>query len=252
MPEKSEGSATEIASGLDWPQVRDMFNERLQENQKALQLQREADDQRIMDLEKQLRTEIQAARETSEQHHTYQLRSLETAAEEREKSANQLRNEHQRSADVLSTQLTQRIDAGVQGVERQAQANFDNLRQHIDHNRQQVELLAASQREAISKAEVATERRFEAVDTRLGELLDVRSDFIPREVYEQDRADTRRRSDAMIELIQGQSVRLTQIEAWGGGEKDHAADVKSTLAIAVAVIAVLAATAVGVLSIIAV
>jgi hypothetical protein len=46
-------------------------------------------------------------------------------------------------------------------------------------------------------------------------------------------------------------VRITEIEARGGGEKDQAADAKSTFAIGVAVVGAIGSVAIGLISLLA-
>jgi hypothetical protein len=89
-------------------------------------------------------------------------------------------------------------------------------------------------KEAITKAENANERRFDAVNEFRSQLNDQQAQFVLREVFDQSLADARRRSDALTELIQQLSVRLTEIEARGVGEKDYAAESKSQMAIGIA------------------
>jgi hypothetical protein len=226
MSERNVESREAVAAGLDWPQVRDMFNERLEENEKALKLQREADNQRIVDLERFLQAQINSVRELGEQYHSTQQRALEVASDEREKSAEQLRKQLVERMDALNRALTQQIE----------------------HQAEQRRFQLDAQREGMAKAEANNEKRFQQFDQLWQEMREARNSAIPREVVEKDSAEARRRSEAMLELINSQSMRITEIEARGGGEKDHAADLKSTVAVGVAIVAVIATSVIGFLS----
>jgi hypothetical protein len=261
------------AGALKWLEARldaaDRERERAVELQRtaseqALERQREAHEQRISDVEEQLdrrlhalHTEllvrIGANKELVEQFNTQTAKALETAALEREKSAEVLRNETQRamdkadterqksadvlrneqqralakadverekSADVLRSQLEQQIESGDQ-----------NLLLHIDNQKEQVASAFNASEKAIAKAEAANEKRFEAVNEFRAQLRDQQSQFVLRELFESTQHDMNRRLELQGRISQEQSIRLTEMEARGGGEKDHAADLKSTLAV---------------------
>jgi hypothetical protein len=167
-----------------------MLSERLAEDKEALKLQREADNQRIIDLERLLRTEIRAVKELGEQHHAAQQRALEVSSDEREKSAEQLRK-----------QLVERMDALSAA-----------LRQQIEHQAEQRRFQLDAHKEAISKADQAVERRFEVIngfEERLRNLL-------PREIFDAAFADYqswREQINSRLDLQSGLSGDLEAIVA---------------------------------------
>jgi len=180
---------------------------------------------------------IEALAELTEQYQREQKYALETATAEREKSAATLREEVRAAAEVLRETTAREIFAGD-----------ENLRQHIGHQAEQVKLQNDAQKEAIEKAEAATERRFEAVDRGQRLLQENADKLLPREQFEVVSTELREGRADNRELIQALALRMTEMEARGGGEKDHAADLKSSLAIGVAVISVLAATIIGLMA----
>lgn len=174
---------TEPENSLGWPQIRDIVNQSLNDAKMAQELQREADDQRIRDLEKRVINMIEANKELVVQFGKQQENALQTANAERNKSAEVLRNETQRaldkadaereksasalrqeqqralnkadmerekSAEVLRAQLTQNIES-----------SYQNLLLHIEANRDQTANSFAASEKAIEKADYANEKRVE-------------------------------------------------------------------------------------------
>jgi hypothetical protein len=187
---------------IAWPQVKDMLNERLAESTRAQELQREADNQRILDLEKYLLSRIEANKELVEQYHSQHELALKKENEERE-----------RAALVLREQLQQRIESGdVQ------------LREHVNHQKESVASAFAASEKAISKAESADEKRFESVNVFREQFRDQLSDqashFMPREVAESQAIEIRERversdmdSAARDELLRSQIATLQRNQA---------------------------------------
>ena len=154
-------------------------------------------------------------------------RALETADAEREKSA-----------QALAGALKNQIEAG------------DNaLLLHIDAQKEALESLRLYQQQenqasekAITKAEIANEKRFEQVSAFREQLGNRNKDFLPREIFDQALLESRTREEAAARRLDVMSNRITEIEAKGSSIKDRTADVKSTIAI-------LAATGTGAIAI---
>lgn len=131
-----------------------------------------------------------------------QRRGMVVAEEEREKSAVALRAELTRQieqgdralGDHIRTQIEQikllamslddqarlRIDGVADSVQRVEKA----AEQHVAQLRREREMVTAAQQEAIAKAEMANEKRFEAVNEFRANLADQTASFMPREVAE--------------------------------------------------------------------
>jgi len=200
------------------------------ERDRAVQALREFLETKLQAKEQELTQRIAALQQLEEQYHREQKYALEVASSERQNAAVALREEVNRAAQVLRESTAREISSGD-----------EHLRQHINHNAEQMAMQIAAQKEAIVKAEGAIEQRFQSYDQLWTEVRRARNDTIQREVFEQDRADNRRRQENMMELINAQSGRITEIEARGGGEKDHAADMRSKLALGVAFLSPIAA-----------
>ena len=154
-------------------------------------------------------------------------RAIQTADQEREKSAQTL-------AAALKTQ----IEAGDHA-----------LLLHIENQKDALEALRLFQQQendasekAISKAEVANEKRFEQVASFREQLGKANEAFLPREIFDQALHESRARQEAAAQRVAELSNRLTELEAKGSGAYTKTADIKSTIAI-------LAATGTGAIAI---
>jgi hypothetical protein len=168
MPEQQRGEGE--YGGIDWPQIRDMFNERMaqvaladEERRKALDLQREADAKRIADLEKYIVARIEAAQKLVEQFHEQQSQALQQAELERAKSAEVLRNESQRAMDKADSERDKAALVLRDQLQQQITVGDESLRQNLQHLKEQVQARFEASDRAISKQEFAYEKRFEAV-----------------------------------------------------------------------------------------
>jgi hypothetical protein len=139
--------------------------------------------------------------------------------------------EREKAASALREALTHQIQTGD-----------ENLRQHVDHQKEQVGAAFAASKEAIDKAEHANDKRFEALNS---------AGLVPREIFEATAHELRERGSTNVELIQGLSLRMTEMEARGGGEKDHAAELRATLALGAALISVVASVSLGLIALFA-
>ena len=215
--------------------------------QKALEEKIEAGDLKleheIKCLKELLEYRVSGLSEITQQYQEQQKYALEVATTEREKSASTLREEQaralgqaererQKSADILKEALNTTIKSGDDNlrlhIDQQGQQNVAALRAQKDLSEQEF----AASKEAIQKTERAVERQFESL----------------RDLVDSKFADLGNRQDAALELLQSNSVRITEMEARGGGEKDQSSELKSSLAIGVAAIAVVASIAVGLVS----
>jgi hypothetical protein len=202
-----------------------------------------------------LLTRVHALEQFSEQYHVQQQTAIEVATAEREKSADALRSQYEKAIRQSDEEREKSASALRNSLAREIQSGDENLRMHIETQISQVEATIESGRdlvnawfnaskEAINKAETATEKRFKEVDDLRGQL----GEFVPREVYDQGRADDRRRQDASLELMQSISLRVTEMEARGTERSSSTDDLKSTMAVGVAVVAVIVSGAIGLIS----
>ena len=137
--------------------------------------------------------------------------------------------EEQQKADALSLA---KIDTVQVAQQRAVEAALAQLDQHIQAvQTQSTDRIEALRREAkaaleaaemaISKSEVATERRFESVNEFRAQLSDQVRLFMPREVAEARIEDVRRLSDGRFEEIRGRmaalQTRLDQASGASGG-----------------------------------
>lgn len=143
-------------------------------------------------------------------------RAIQTADEEREKSA-----------QALATALKIQIDAGDHA-----------LLLHIENQKDALEALRLYQQQentasekAITKAENANEKRFEGVNAFREQLGIQSKGFLPRELFDQAMDDYRQRLDTIANGISANTNRITELEARTAAGKDTKADLKSTIAI---------------------
>lgn len=156
-----------------------------------------------------------------------QRRALEIADEEREKAA-----------QTLAGSLKNQIEAGDHALRLHIQAQRDALEALRQYQRQENE---ASEK-AITKAEIANEKRFEQVSAFREQLGEANKDFLPREIFDQALHESRGRQDAQAQRLEALGNRITEMEARDLGSGSRAADYKSTMAI-------ITATVVGVVAI---
>jgi hypothetical protein len=202
---------------------------------------------------------ISSLKELLEQYNIEQEKAVQTATEERANSADTLRNEQQRALDKADQERERAALALSQTLARQIESGDTNLRMHIEAQIAQVHANIQAQKdlvdttfdaskEAIRKAENANEKRFESINDFRAQLGDQQRQLVPRELFEQAQVEHRRRSDALTDLVQNTSTRVAEIEARGGGEKDQAADFKSTVAIGIGLSAILVSGAISLLT----
>ena len=154
-------------------------------------------------------------------------RAIQTADQEREKSA-----------QALAAALNVQIEAGDHALLLHIENQKDALEAVRLYQRQENE---ASEK-AITKAEVANEKRFEQVSAFREQLGQANKEFLPREIFEQALQESRTRQEAAAHRVDTLANRVTEIETRGSSVRDKTADVKSTIAI-------LAATGTGAIAI---
>lgn len=102
-----------------------------------------------------------------------QRRAIHTADEEREKSA-----------QIVREALSQQITAADAALSQHIGEQIRQVRQVIELNGKAVDAAFAASEKAILKAETAAERRFESVNEFRAQLADQTQTFMPREVAE--------------------------------------------------------------------
>lgn len=202
----------------------------LQELSTRLQEQIEAGDDR-------LRAEADATQRLSLEYRRLQ-----------EKAIDRDHTESETKADLLRTTIIQKAESDDRALAALHQQNFENLRQHIVHQKEQVDAAFDASKEAILKAEHANAEKFHSVNGLREQLREQQSTFILREVFDQTTMEHRRKGDANLDMMQALSIRMTEIEARGGGQQDQTANMKSTMAIAVSVLGLLVAAALAILN----
>ncbi len=210
--------------------------------EKAIDIERDNRDRSLSELKHSLTEKVEAG----DRELLVRIQSIMDAgvnlASERDRAAEALRSATQRaieqaeierakSADRLAEQLGDRIggvsnktDAIQTSVHERINEGDQHLRQHIDQQVLQIQqALEAARREtaiihdastkAIEKAESSTEKRFEAVGTRLNSNAEQAAMFMPREV-----ADTQ--IEALRKQIQDNTARIDTTQgARAGSEK---------------------------------
>jgi len=122
-------------------------------------------------------------------------RAIEIAEREREKAALALRGaehratdaaerEREKAANILASELRDRIFAGDTRLAEHIQQQIGQIAAALESARREQVLVASAAKEAIEKAEKATEKRFDAVNAFRAQLSDQANAFMPREVVE--------------------------------------------------------------------
>lgn len=127
--------------------------------------------------------------------------AIEMATEEREKAA-----------QILREGLVQQIASGDSALELHIADQVQQIQTVISMGSEQVNAAFASSKEAILKAETATERRFESVNEFRAQLNSQTQSFMPREVAEAKLAEVNKKVDeltARINTGQGKSAGVT-------------------------------------------
>lgn len=111
------------------------------------------------------------------------------------------------SLDALRLHLTTRIEANRDrclernvSLSELTDAKFVTFRTLVDSQADKVALALAAAKEAIDKAETATEKRFDSVNEFRAQLSDQAGTFYPRKEAEQRLTDLREKIEIMTEL----------------------------------------------------
>ncbi len=145
---------------------------------------------------------------------TEQNRALDQAGEEREKSASILREGLISSIAEGDRALRDHVAAQVDQLRSQlaasvalTEANFKASSERTTGVRNELLLIAEAAKEAVIKAEVATDKRFEGINDFRGELSDRWDKTLPREVAESQFSDIQKRIDINASGIGGALAR---------------------------------------------
>jgi hypothetical protein len=192
MSETPEKSSTASRAALDWPQIKDIFDQRFKEGQEALKLQRESDEQRIADLEKHLKEKAEGG--------------------DRE------------------------LDLKLAGLK-------DLMQQHQTMQKDQIDYAFRAAKEAITEQKSTNNALFEEQRRALELLRTNLGSVVTKDSFSVVESELRDGNATTLKLIQDLATRQTAMESRGGGEKDHAAELRSTLAIGIAAMSGIAAVA---------
>jgi hypothetical protein len=165
---------------------------------------------RLGDLQAQIdrRIDTQARERYDTEKHLAELvqglrREVETVNRETQRAVTEATQEREKAALALAESLRQTILEGQ-----------DRMREHVDNQVHQIDGVIQSLRrefgfandaaqKAIDKAEVATDKRFQAVNAFREQLADQATRFVPREVADAENKDALRRIEANAEAIAG-------------------------------------------------
>jgi hypothetical protein len=165
---------------------------------------------RLADLQAQIdrRIDTQARERADTEKHLSELvdglrREVETVHRETARAVTEATQEREKAAQALAVNMRQSIREGD-----------DRLREHIENQVHQIQAaLEAARREtgfanegaqkAIEKAEIATDKRFAAVDAVREQLAHQAGEFVPREVADAENKDALRRIEANAEALAG-------------------------------------------------
>jgi predicted RNase H-like nuclease (RuvC/YqgF family) len=192
MSETSGGGRETHSNEVDWPQVKDMLNERLADDKEARKLQREADNQRIEDLEKHLKEKAEGG--------------------DRE------------------------LGLKVEGLKELVQ-------QHQEMQKDQIDYAFRAAKEAITEQKSTNNALFEEQRRQIELLRNNLGSVVTKDSFSVVESELRDGNATTLQLVQDLATRQTAMESRGGGEKDHAAELRSNTALVVSVIAGFAAVA---------
>jgi hypothetical protein len=272
MTEQSGSPAPEI--GADSTSISGLWNEPLRarvdatfaEHQRALERADKEREKTFASLQEALEDQLVAQKELllsrldqlekqTQQRFEQQQHAIEVASVERENAAASLRAatdkadvEREKAAQALATAQSREIQAGDNALNLHFQSQVQQIEAAIEASKQRSDARFEASEKAIARKDAADEKRFESINAFRGQLHDQQQLFLPRELFDQAQIEHRRRNDAQMDFMQNIATRVTEIEARGGGEKDHSSELKSTLALAVAVVGSIGAIAIGLIS----
>jgi hypothetical protein len=115
---------------------------------------------------------------------------------------------HGWTLDTLEKHLTSLILA----LQKEGNEREERNKERFAGAKESVSVAMASAEKAISKAEIATDKRLDGVNELRGALSDQTSTLLPRSEYSVQHG-------SLVEKIDGAIVRLTQIESQATGKK---------------------------------
>jgi hypothetical protein len=192
VDESLESTKQEARAALDWPQIKDIFDQRFKEGQEALKLQRESDEQRIADLEKY---------------------------------------------------LSDRIEGGDRELGLKIDGLKELMQQHQRMQKDQIDYAFRAAKEAITEQKFTNNSLFEEQRRALELLRTTLGSVVTKDSFSVVESELRDGNATTLKLIQDLATRQTAMESRGGGEKDHAAELRSTLAIGISMMSGVAAIA---------
>ena len=116
--------------------------------------------------------------------------------------------ERESSAHVLASELRDRILAGDARLAEHIAQQIGQIAAALESARREQTLVASAAKEAIEKAERATEKRFSSVNAFREQLSDQVAMFMPREVAESQITEMRKALSAVhsrLDMTQGQA-----------------------------------------------
>jgi len=172
-----------------------------------------------------------------------QQRAIEIAEREREKAAMALREaehratasaerEREKAATILASELRDRIFAGDTRLAEHIAQQIGQIAAALESARREQTLVASAAKEAIEKAERATEKRFSSVNAFREQLSDQVAMFMPREVAESQ-------INEMRKALATVHSRLDQTQGQAQGSTASIAQVIAILGVVIAIGAIL-------------
>lgn len=152
---------------IPWPQVRDVFYAHLEERDKALEREREALENQFVASRELMKARLERLEDLMNAH-------LEKKAE----VLRRITDEQKRTDSLLVDQVMGQVRAGD-----------ENLLLHIENDRRAVAAAFASSEKAITKADIANDKRFASVNEFRAQLRDQATTFLRREIFDAAFAD---------------------------------------------------------------
>ena len=162
------------------------------------------------------------------EYHDASSASIEAKLHALKEFANRVFEEQQKASalalakvDAVQTAQQRAVEVALGQLEQRIQAVQNQAADRIDAMRREAKAALSAAELAISKSEVATERRFESVNEFRAQLSDQVRLFMPREVAEARIDDLRRTSDGRLEEIRSRmdvmQARLDQASGSSAG-----------------------------------
>ena len=195
-----------------------------------------------------LEVSISAGDERLREHVLNQITQVNAALHSSELLETERINNVRENVDLIATSVDQRFER----AHEDQLARMDTLRREIAMSadaanadrhamRTQLEANASAAKEAVTKAEVATEKRLEGMNEFRAQLTDQSNTFLPRETFQSV-------IDGWNVWREGVEKRLNQGLGDHAGRAEQRADLRATLATVFGIIAVAVTIAIAVLT----